>query len=233
LDKIFLSFSFQPQDRELSGFVEQLLASHNLQVATGRRLGGEALTQAIMNRISECDGLVALLTRRDQLAAGGWTTHPWVRDEMSYARNTSKRAIALVEEGVNTGGAYNENEFIVFNRDHPFDAFLALSDTIGLWKREAGRTLKIRILPENVGRQVVHSANALCRYRFMNNGIFTEWKQAVQVPEIGGAFVYINGVQDDSLIQLWLEDGVTRWESPATSQWVNIELEPVQAGGNP
>lgn len=229
MKKIFLSFSFGNQDRELVAAIEQLMASHNVAVVTGRRLGGGALTPAIQALIDGSDGLVALLTRRDQLTGGGWTTHPWVRDELNYARNRNQRAIALVETDVDPGGAYAEHERIPFDRDHPFDTILALSETIGLWKQEAGRLLKVCVKPENLVRQAARGG--VCRYRFTINGQFTPWQEAILVPEPGGTFLYLNGVRDDYLIQVQVGDGVSNWETPATGQYVTVELQQEGGGG--
>ena len=52
MKNIFLSFSFRDADRELVAQVEQLLASHNIAVVTGRRLGGGQLTPEVMQRIA-------------------------------------------------------------------------------------------------------------------------------------------------------------------------------------
>lgn len=70
--KVFLAFSFRPDDKSLVRYLEQLLSSHFVQVVTGERLGGEQLTPAVKGRIEQADGLVAPPTRRDPLAAGGW-----------------------------------------------------------------------------------------------------------------------------------------------------------------
>ena len=75
MKKVFLSFAFRDEDRGLVTAAEQLLASHDLVAVTGKRLAGEALTPAVMQRIEACDALVALLTRRDLKTSGKWTTH--------------------------------------------------------------------------------------------------------------------------------------------------------------
>jgi hypothetical protein len=231
MKRIFLSFSFRDEDRDLVTQVEQLLASHDVNRLTGKRLGGEALTPAVMNLIDQSDGLVALMTRRDQLAAGGWTTHQWVHDELNHARNGQKRAIALVETNVDLGGAYAEHERIALDRANPLSAFLALSETIGIWKRAAGRQLKVRIMPDLVGQQAAQQINGTqCRYRFVTNGATTIWQEIIPVLEQGGTFVYIGGIQEDYMIQLSVENGAAKWQSPACPQWMPIEL--AQLGGN-
>jgi hypothetical protein len=232
--KVFLSFSFRDADRELVGQVEQLLASHNITVVTGRRLGGGQLTPEVMQRIDDSDGLVALLTRRDQLASGQWTTHDWVRDELNHARQNNKKAIALIETEVHTGGAYGGHEHIPLDRSTPTSAFLALSETIGIWKMQSGRTVKISIMPETLARHPGHASGQIqCQYRyiFRSDGTLTDWQPATTIPEGGGAVVYLDGVQDDYLIQMQIHDGQTQWISPVSPQLIVIEFNPVNTGG--
>lgn len=231
MKKVFLAFAFRDEDRGLATNVEQLLASHDVRVTTGARLGGEQLTPAVQARIDQADGLIALLTRRDQKVAGGWTTHPWVQDELNYARNQHKRAIALVEDGVDVGGMYAQHERIPFDREKPLQALLALSETIGLWKLEAGRTLKVQILPDELARKVGQGNGTFgCRYRFVVQGRYTDWKEVLPVPEPGGTFVYLEGVSDEHMIQLKVEDQAMKWESPAVSQWMQVRLSRKGAG---
>jgi hypothetical protein len=228
---LFLSFSFNDQDRDLVAGVERLLASHEIRPINGRRLGGQALTPAVLRRIEECDGCVALMTRRDELAAGGWTTHPWVDDELKHARSKDLPAIALVEDGVKPTGAYAEHERIPLVREKPLDAFLALSETIGLWRRQrAGRMLKVQLQPEELARTVSRRANGhSCRYRLIQPGQSAEWRDAEPVREVGGVFLYVPGVKDEHLIEVEVRNGGT-WTSPATGQWLQVELENEAAG---
>jgi hypothetical protein len=228
MKKVFLSFAFRDEDRSLVTAAEQLLASHDLVAVTGKRLAGEALTPAVMQRIEECDALVALLTRRDLKASGKWTTHDWVRDELNHARTKGIRAVALLENEVEVSGAFAEHERIPLDRGNPLDAFLALSDTIGLWKREEGRRLKIRIMPDELATLAGFSgSNVKCRYRFTVSGTWTDWRETVQIPEPGGTFLWAGGVQEDFLIQVQLEDGGKHWISPAYPQYVSVELKSV------
>lgn len=225
MKSIFLSFAFRDNDRDVVSSVEQLLASHGIHAITGKRLGGEALDPAIQARIEQADGLIALLTRRDQLVQGGWTTHSWVKDELNHARAHNKRAIALVEDGVELAGMYADHERIPFNRDQPLDAMLALAETVGFWKAEAGRTLKVRIMPETVA-QLAHSPSGSfqCQYRLFGNAQYTPWRNVDPVPEVGGTFVYLGGIQDEHLIQLEVKDGTVIWRSLLSSQWVWVDL---------
>jgi len=225
--KIFLAFSFRDEDKLLVSYLDQLVQSHSVQVVTGERLGGEQLTPAVKARIDQCQALVGLLTRRDPKQAGGWTTHQWVLDEMAYAREHGKRAIALIEDGVDSGGMYQPNEHIPLKRETLAEALIGLSETIGVWRRETGRTLKVQILPTGVAKKAgADNENIRCRHRLWLGGKYTEWREVTPVPEGGGTFVFIEGVQEDHLVQLQLQEQKKKWQSTATSQWVMVHLSP-------
>lgn len=223
--KIFLAFSFRDEDKALVAMVADLLASHNILTITGEDLGGEQLTPAVQKRIDDCDGLIGLLTQRDQLAGGGWTTHPWVLDEIGYARTKQKKAIAVVENGINVGGMYQPQEWIPLDPDTPLTTLMKLSKTIGQWKREAGRTVKVQILPSSLAKKLGGGANIQCRHRLWMQGKYTEWQDVTPVPEAGGTFIYIEGVGDEHLVQLRVEDQNVIWQSAASSQWMQIKLD--------
>lgn len=224
--RVFLAFSFRTQDKELVGYVERLLASHDIRIVAGERLGGEALTPSIKARIDEVDGLVAVLTRRDQLVAGGWTTHQWVQDELAYARTQGKKAVALIEDGVAVGGMYQPHEHLVLRKEALLDVFLDLSETLAVWRSSIGRTVKVQILPQALAHKLgLDHESFRCRHRLGWQGRFTDWREVPPVPEVGGTFVYVPGVKDDHLIQLEVSGiGEKRWRSLAASQWMQVEL---------
>jgi hypothetical protein len=228
--KIFLAFAFLDSDKALVSYVDQLVTSHLLKTTTGEGLGGEALTPAVQKRIDDCDAIVGLLTRRDAKQDGKYTTHQWVLDELSYARNNHKRAIAIVESGVDLGGMYQPNEYIPLDRNDPLPALLALSQTLGVWRAETGRPVKVQILPAALARKVGSDENGIrCSHRLWSRGKNGSWVQVKPIPEGGGTFIWIEGVQDEDLIQIKVEgDGRKVWQSVATSQWIQI---PLSAGG--
>lgn len=223
--KIFLAFSFRQEDKGLVSYVEQLLASQFVPIITGERLGGEQLTPAVQARIEQAHALVGLLTRRDQKIRSGWTTHQWILDEIAYARAQKTRVIALVEDGVDVGGMYQSHEYIPFKRDNLMEALLVLSEHVGLWKNEFGRTVKVQILPESLAKKVGTTiSNVRCRHRLCLQGKYTEWREVTPVMEPGGTFIYVEGVHDEHLVQIQVEDQRKIWQSPATSQWMSVRL---------
>lgn len=229
--KIFLGFSFRNEDKDIFEQAGQLITSHLIHVETGERLAGEQLTSAVQQRIAGSDALVAMLTRRDSRQDGKWTTHQWVLDEMGYARANNKRAIALLEHDVDIGGMYQPHEYIPLDKVDPIHALMRLSDTIGLWRKELGRTVKVQILPDTVAKRLGSSDNGIkCRHRLWLRGAYSDWKDLTPVPEAGGTFVFVNGVQEDHLIQVQVQQASKKWESVATSQWIQVTVKSGGAG---
>jgi hypothetical protein len=227
--KVFVSYSFRTEDGSLAKGIERLLSSLNVLVGKGNRLAGGQLTDEVRRRIDECDGLVALMTRRERLgdaSADRWQTHPWVRDEYGHARAQRKPAIALVEEGVETDGAYASYERIPFDRANPLEAFLSLSETLRQWNDEAGVQRVVQIRPDELGRLFRARGGVTCRYRFVSRGMRGPWVEADPVLQPSGTLLYLRGVQDDeTLVEVEiLQDQSPRWWSPATSQFISVEM---------
>lgn len=227
--KIFLAFAFRDEDKVLVSHIERLLASQNVQLITGERLGGEHLTPEVQKRIKESDALIALMTRREQLQGGGWTTHSWVQDELSWARAKDKLAITLVEEGITMGGMFQPHEWIPLIRDNPLEALLRLAETVGEWKRSSGRQIKVQIAPDDIASKL-GDGEVSCRHRLWQQGKYTDWREVTPVPEVGGTFLYLEGIREDHLIQIKAEEPGKTWQSPATSQWMLVQLKTGGAG---
>jgi hypothetical protein len=223
---VFLSWHFGDSDRELMRQTEGLLDSHALRVVTGEDLGGGPLTTEIMKRIEQSDSLVALMTKRNDPSAYGGT-HPWVVEEFKHAMGHQKRAIALVESGVTVAGAYKDHERIEFTREELLKGFLKLSRTIGNWKSEAGRLLKVQLRPSELTDQLaVGSGNKLCKYCvYASDGTSTDWRDAVALTEGDGTYAYLRGIKEESRIQVRVELAGIVWTSPVLQQWMPAELK--------
>jgi hypothetical protein len=219
------------EDKEIVELVDQLIAGHLVEMKTGERLGGEQLTPTVQRRIEDCHALVGILTKRDKKQDGKWTTHQWVQDEINWARAKNRKVIALVEQGVDLGGMFQSHENISLEKDKPIKALLTLSDNIGLWRQELGRTVKVQIMPDAIARKVGDGCNGIkCRHRLWLRGAYSPWQDLTPVPEAGGTFVFVNGVQDEHLIQLQIQQTSKMWQSVATSQWIQVMLKSGGAG---
>ena len=224
MPKIFLSHSFADRDRELVSQVERLVRSHGLLATNGRNLGGGPLTPEIARSIEEADALVALVTRREN--DPGNVTHPWVLQELAHARLRDKPAIGLYEKGVPTQGADAGYEHIDYDPAAAHLAFIKLSETVGEWKRRAGRLLKVQVLPEDVARSLGARADHVrCECRFQVEGNDTDWQAARVRREVGGVFVYLRVPDAAEMVQL-RSDGPPQCESAYTPVWMPMQLDP-------
>lgn len=233
MKQIFLSFHFSTRpdhpDRILADQVRDLLLSHGITPVTGEQLGGQALTPAVMKKIEASDGLIALCTRRERIKdSDQWITHPWVEDEFNHACSLEIRAIRLLQASVANSGAYSSRQYIEYDPNDAVQALLKLSKTIGDWKYEAGRPLKIQLLLQPQAKAARFSDgddSYRWEYRFYRNGKPTGWAKAGLVPEPGGLFLYLEGVRDDDLIQVQLSaPRQFQRTSKATPMWLPIEL---------
>src|SRR5262249_9620385 len=154
----------------------------------------------IKRQIDEADALIALVTRNQQLANGGWTTHEYVKNEVQHARDTKKPAIALVEQGVDVTGLYKENEFIPYIPSQALPAFLKLSRTIRSWKNRAGRTIKLQLLPETAATEIWKNRSGGIKWQYrLSSGIRdTGWQEAYPRKEPYGLFLFVQ-VPDDTM----------------------------------
>jgi hypothetical protein len=230
----FVSFQFRdPRDplfeseREVETNVEKLLSDHGIRSITGERSTGESITDAVRREIERSDCLVAIMTRRDELASGDrWTTSDWVKAELEWAHTSHKRAIALIEQGVEVGGPVPARGFIPLDRGNLLPALMALSGTIGRWRREAGSSRIVRLLPDEIGELVRQDRRYECRYRQRRGRLIEEWEDVEPVVEPGGTFLYLDGIYEDAAVEVEiLANGATRWWSPATPQFIPVELQ--------
>ena len=230
MNKIFVAFSFRQENEQLVRDIERVVRSHGLVPVTGEILGGQGLNQEIQARIKDCDALVALLTREMQLQGQNvWLPTQWVSDEYASARARNQLAIAIIESDVQVGGAFVQHEHIKLDRAFQSETFIRLSETIGFWRAQAGRSLEIRLLPQTAA-VFASSGNAKCEYRLVApGGAATPWQEGRTARRPGGVFLLVQGVKVDQAIEVKLSEGNNpKWSSIESPQWVHIELESVQ-----
>jgi len=227
MNKIFVSYHYDDPNKGLAAIVDDLLDGHSLRFTTGDALGGGNLTPAIKGQIENADALIALLTRRENLGNGKWTTHDFCKTELQHARTFGKNAIALVETGVDVQGLYQEHEYISYDAQNPLAAFVRLSRTIGLWKQMTGRTVKIQVMPEPTALEIwsVHNECEF-EYRLSSGTRETPWDKAKARREPGGLFLFVQ-VPDDTMmleVRVRANRGAKSWYSDATPFFTPLTL---------
>jgi hypothetical protein len=234
MNRIFLAHTFESKGgrrvQALVTSIGRLVRSHGLACETGASLGGNQLTSSVQRRIRESDALLALLTREEKLARrNAWRPTQWVQGELTIARQGGRSAIAIVQDGVEIGGPFSENEHIPLNLDEPSEALLRVSETISLWKEQAGRYLLIRLLPE-AAANLATNGNSRCQFRLVPPaGPPGEWQNGIVRVQPGGVFLAVPGVKEDVAIDVEILEGqAPRWKSGEFPQWVHVEMRAVQ-----
>jgi hypothetical protein len=231
MNKVFIAFPFNPRAgssvHEAVAAIGRLIASHSLVPLTGESLGGDALTPAVQRLIAQSDALIALLTREKKIAGRNKRIpSQWVRDEITAARASGKSAIALVEPGVELAGLFAESERIDFDPSQPLDALLQLSETIRVWKEDAGRYLLIRLLPDQAAA-MAQDGNSKCKVRLVPpQGPASGWQTGNIRVLPGGVFLGVPGVRENVAIDVQILNANDRavWKSGEFPQWVHVEM---------
>jgi hypothetical protein len=113
--KIFLAFAFDLVNRARADSISSILRPLGHEVLLGDQLHGDRISTAVQDLVSNSDGLIAVLSRRDQFSDGGWSTHPWVIEEAAWAYAKGKMVLRVVEDGVtNIGGIAGDVEELRF-----------------------------------------------------------------------------------------------------------------------
>jgi hypothetical protein len=221
--RVFLSHSFADRDRVLVSHVESVMRSHGLIPTNGRALAGGGLTPEIARFIDESDALVGVLTHREN--DPGNVTHPWVLQELGHARLGIKPAIGIYEKGVPVQGADAGFEHIDYDPAAPHLALIRLSETLGEWKRRAGRLFKVQLMPEQAARALGARADrVVCECRFQVEGADTPWQKVTVRREVGGVFVTLRVPESAEMVQL--RSNNPEYESAYTPLWMPVHLDP-------
>lgn len=227
---VFLSFHFSDSDKKIAAQVEQLLDSHRLSTKTGEHLGGGNISPTVQKRIEISDALIAVATPdpNQPRANNRFNTYDWVYDEIGFARNKGKPVAVLVPKEVELGtGMHADAERIAYDPAAPLDAFLKLSETIGIWKSEAGRSMKLMLINEELVTALDGNLDfGKCEYRIHpGNSAPTTWTTASLRGEGLGAIVaFAKGLQDEDLIEVRVETNTSRWYSRSEPQLIKVQM---------
>jgi hypothetical protein len=102
---VFLAHSDAREDASIVDLFERLLRAFDMEVIRYNYQEPEQLQQRIPEIIAECDGVVAVATKRRKLdGAIEWLTSPWIENELTIASNNRKPTAVFAERDVRLGG---------------------------------------------------------------------------------------------------------------------------------
>jgi hypothetical protein len=122
---VFLARQFNTPDAQLGSSVRKRFERAGFRVQEGKAEGLEQFRHAIVTKIRDSRFFLCLLTRRDELKKGGYTSSVWLYQEIGAAVAFGKRPLLLVEDGIDdhyAGELQKVYEYIPFNRSRTEEA---------------------------------------------------------------------------------------------------------------
>jgi hypothetical protein len=136
--KIFVSYSFRPENSWVEEYVIPLIRCFGHDVLTGQILGGGPLPDEVQKRIKASRAMFCFVTRGEPRNVQDGKTlswHPpdWVRDELIIGRARGTETIEFREDGVDYGGAAPFAAWHGFSRDALPHLLLRLAELLKDW----------------------------------------------------------------------------------------------------
>jgi hypothetical protein len=161
--KIFVSFSFRPENDFVEKRIIPLIRCFGHEPVTGRILDSGPLDEEVKKKIRQCRRILCFATRTRERYDHegnivGYEPPDWVRDELMMARGAGREAIEFRESGVDYEGAATLRPFVEFDRSDIADLLLKIAERISKWPVGP---LQLRLaVPEAFSAQVRAAANA-------------------------------------------------------------------------
>jgi len=117
---IFISKSFEDNDKEINEYFENILNALNITFITAEKYAGIPIENKVEDLISKCDFLIGIYAKRYENAIkGNMLTSQWLIRETHFAKAKGAKIIILVEEGItDIGGLESDIELIHFSRSN-------------------------------------------------------------------------------------------------------------------
>jgi hypothetical protein len=219
MDTIFLSYTYRPHpahedelDR-LRRFVVRAIEAVGLRVVDGVDVGGRPLDDALRSRIKDADALVALVT--PQADAQGDVADPaFVLSEYHFAEGSQKPTLRILHHLLLAKGLGAGNEYAPYQPGREADVLVKLLNTLSVWRREQGRTARVRIEPDDLAVRYDPNQGDQCEFQVISpSGQYRGYERATLWQEPGAAYALLPRVRDGERVRLKLRQGGRTWES--------------------
>ena len=161
--KIFVSYSFRPENSWVEDYVIPLLECFGHAPFTGRILDAGPLDEDVRRKIKQCRRVLCFVTRAAEIhgpngAIEGYRPPEWVRDELMMARGAGQDAIEFRETDVRYEGAAPFRGYVNFDRDNVPRLLLDLARRLKDWPVGP---LQLRLaVPAEFKAEIEQAANA-------------------------------------------------------------------------
>jgi hypothetical protein len=221
--KIFVGYHFHPADAWVPQLVFPLIEAFGFEVATGERVYGDRITNAVLRRIDESVGLIGFLTRRDDTAA----THRWVTDEIAAAAARDRQVLEVREAGVGGGqdGIVGDRQHVDYDPRHPEKCLVELAAALGEWARSFA-IKPVRVIPQDVVDEIAPLLKHVrCTYTWKLGAHVSEPHEVTLFSQLGGLMLDATGVPPKAFVQVSVVYGNKTWQSSYEPiEWCNVQL---------
>jgi len=139
---IFLAHIFVEENliEKLKNIIEQ----YDYHWKEGKRDDLGSISEDILTKIKDCGFFIAVVTKKDQLKSGNFTTSSWLIEEKGAALAFGHRPLIMVEKGVDrhyVGFLQSDDEMIYFNKSN-FDTKIkeAMKKIENTYKKKVAKT---------------------------------------------------------------------------------------------
>jgi len=217
---VFLSYHYDDHIKPIARQFERLIRSHDLSVIDGQRLGGQQLTDGVKKLIRKSDAMIVLLTKREQGQNNAWVAH-----ERTTAFNAGIPFIAVIEDGVDNNGPFEDFEYINYKEEDLVEPLLKVSETLLKWKLDLGEMIEVYLEPDDITEAIRKNMDRdeIVRYRFFDEVYqWTDWRKPVIKPTAGGISLYLDGVKKDSELQIQVRTNQKSWSSDVVNRNLRV-----------
>jgi hypothetical protein len=235
MEKVFLSYTYRPhpdhaeETERLQRYARRVIEAMGLRVIDGVDLGGGALDDALKERISDADALIALMTpQADQ--ANQIDEPQFVASEFTFADARQKPTLRIIHQALQPRGLGAANEYFSFAAGRELDVVFKLMNTLAIWKRELGEAVRLRLEPQDVAGRYDETQGHECEYQRITTRGMEPWQRAIVLAEPGAAYVYLPKIRTGERVRVRLEVDGERWLSKTPVDpfvgGISIEREP-------
>ncbi len=220
MGKIFISYSLDENGLAFTELVQQIVYSYSLVVLAGVRSPQNYLTKERNKQLADCDAIICIVSENPKIE-----NLNWIQSDLEHFDAKGKRNILTVFKDVDDHDILQKRKKITYDPNKPIPSIIPLSQEIALWKHDAGKIIEVFLaVDEATGFLMQRIDIAKVYYRLWTDDRKTNWVETWPIFRPGGIFVYLNGVFNETLIEVKIDDGETTWKSEVVHQTVHVNL---------
>jgi hypothetical protein len=180
---IFLAHRFT--EEELITKLKRIIEEKKYNWKEGKRENLGSISEDILLKIKNCGFFISLMTKKDQLTSGKFTTSSWLIEEKGAALAFGHRPLIMVEEGVDRhyiGFLQSDDEMIFFDRSN-FEAKIeeAIEKIINTYKKYATQKIVPYVQKNSLEKEVAVEAKKVLPNRQVSIGTLRTKELAVSM----------------------------------------------------